>query len=36
MDLNERIFRECAQAVNGTTKINYGGVDFDLGKPFKR
>jgi lysyl-tRNA synthetase class 2 len=36
MDLNEEIFRECALAVNGTTKINYGGVDFDLSKPFKR
>ncbi|QEH61218.1 lysyl-tRNA synthetase [Spiroplasma chinense] len=36
MDLSEEIFRQCATAVNGTTKVNYGGHDLDLGKPFKR
>lgn len=36
MDLSEGIFRTVAQNVLGTTKISYGGVDIDLGKPFER
>ncbi|QHX36271.1 lysine--tRNA ligase [Spiroplasma sp. BIUS-1] len=36
MDLCEELFRECSIAVRGTTKINYGGHDLDLSKPFKR
>lgn len=36
MDLSEGIFRTVAQNVLGTTKISYGGVEIDLGKPFER
>lgn len=36
MDLCENLFRHLAQDVMGTTKINYGGVEIDLGKPFDR
>lgn len=36
MDITEEMFRTVAQNVLGTTKINYGGHDLDLGKPFAR
>ena len=36
MDLTERLYRHVAQEVLGTTKITYGGVEMDLGKPFER
>lgn len=36
MDITENMFREVAQAVLGTTKVNYEGVDIDLGQPFAR
>ena len=36
MDLTEDMYRYVAQEVLGTTKIVYGGVEMDLGKPFER
>ena len=36
MDLTENLYRHVAQAVLGTTKIVYNGVEMDLGKPFER
>ncbi len=36
MDLTENLYRYVAQEVLGTTKITYGGVEMDLGKPFER
>ncbi len=36
MDLTEGLFRTVAQNVAGTTTLNYGGYELDLGKPFER
>ena len=36
MDLTENLYRYIAQAVLGTTKISYNGIEMDLGKPFER
>lgn len=36
MDLAENLYRHCAEEVCGTSKITYGGVEIDLGKPFER
>ena len=36
MDLTENLYRHVAQEVLGTTKITYGGIEMDLGKPFER
>ena len=36
MDLTEDLFRTVAQNVLGTTKIQYGGHDLDLGQKFAR
>lgn len=36
MDLTERMFREVAEKVLGTTKVAYQGREMDLGKPFAR
>jgi len=36
MDLTEELVRTVAQRVLGTTLINYGDVEIDLGKPFAR
>ena len=36
MDLTENLYRFVALEVLGTTKITYGGVEMDLGKPFRR
>ena len=36
MDLTENMFRHVAQEVCGTTTVSYGGVEIDLGSPFKR
>jgi len=36
MDLTENMYRHVAQTVLGTTKITYGGIEMDLGKPFER
>lgn len=36
MDLTENLYRYVAQEVLGTTKINYNGIEMDLGKPFER
>ncbi len=36
MDLTENLYRHVAEEVLGTTKITYGGVEMDLGKPFER
>lgn len=36
MDLTEDLFRTLAKKVCGDTKINYDGVEIDLGKPFER
>ena len=36
MDLTENLYRHVAMEVLGTTKIVYGGVEMDLGKPFER
>ena len=35
-DLTEEMFRHVAMEVNGTTKVTYGDVEIDLGKPFER
>lgn len=36
MDLSENLYRHVAQEVLGTTRIQYGDVEIDLGKPFER
>lgn len=36
MDFSEKLFREVAQKVLGTTEISYQGKSLDLGKPFHR
>ena len=36
MDLTEGLYRHVAQAVCGTTKLNFRGNVIDLGQPFKR
>lgn len=36
MDLTENLYRHVAQEVLGTTKIEYNGIEMDLGKPFER
>lgn len=36
MDLTENLYRYVAQAVLGTTKISYNGIEMDLGRPFER
>ncbi len=36
MELTENLYRHVAQAVLGTTKISYNGVEMDLGKPFEK
>ncbi len=36
MDLTENLYRHVAEAVLGTTKITYNGIEMDLGKPFER
>lgn len=36
MDLSENLYRHVAQEVLGTTKVRYGDVEIDLGKPFER
>ncbi len=36
MYLTEDMFRHVAMEVNGTTKVTYGDVEIDLGKPFER
>jgi lysyl-tRNA synthetase class 2 len=36
MDLTEKLYRHVAQAVLGTTKIVYNGIEMDLAKPFER
>ena len=36
MDFSEKLFREVAQKVLGTTLISYQGKELDLGKPFHR
>lgn len=36
MDLSENMYRHVAQEVLGTTKLQYGEVEIDLGKPFER
>ncbi|MGN0643265.1 MAG: lysine--tRNA ligase [Huintestinicola sp.] len=36
MDLAENLYRHVAMEVCGTTKIMYGDVEIDLGKPFER
>ena len=36
MDLTENMFRHVAHEVCGTTTVTYGGIEIDLGSPFKR
>lgn len=36
MDITEDLFKYCANKVLGTTKINYQGIDIDLGTPWRR
>ena len=36
MDLAEGLFRTVAEQVVGSTVLNYGGYELDLGKPFER
>ena len=36
MELTENMFRHVAQEVCGTTTVTYGGVEIDLGSPFRR
>jgi len=36
MDLTERIFRACAQAANGTTRVTCRGAEIDFAAPWRR
>ena len=36
MELTESMFRYLAEAVLGTTKLEYNGIELDFGKPFER
>ena len=36
MELTESMFRYLAEAVLGTTKFKYNGIELDFGKPFER
>lgn len=36
MDLTENLYRHLAETVVGSTKIEYNGIEMDLGKPFTR
>ena len=36
MDLAEGLFRTVAEKVVGSTVLNYGGYELDLGKPFEK
>ncbi len=36
MDLTENLYRYLAEKVCGATKIQYKGIEIDLGKPFER
>lgn len=36
MNITERMFRECAEKVCGTTTVVFDGHEIDLGKPFER
>jgi len=36
MDITEKLIRQAALDVNGTTDVTFGGEDLDLGKPFAR
>ena len=36
MDLTENLFRHLAETVCGSTKIKYGDIELDFGKPFER
>lgn len=36
MDLTENLYRHVADEVLGTTKLQYGDVEIDLGRPFER
>jgi len=36
MGLTEALLRTAAQAVTGGTRVNYQGVEIDLGQPFRR
>lgn len=36
MDLSEELFRNLADKVLGTRKLSFGGMSFDLDKPFRR
>ncbi len=36
MDLTENLYRHLAEAVVGSAKISYNGVEMDLSKPFER
>lgn len=36
MELTESMFRYLAEKVCGTTKIKYGDIEIDFGKPFER
>ena len=36
MELTESMFRYLAEAVLGTTKFEYNGIELDFGKPFER
>ena len=36
MDITEKMFRRCAEKVNGCTTVMFDGHEIDLGKPFAR
>ena len=36
MDITEKMFRRCAEKVNGCTTVVFDGHEIDLGKPFAR
>ena len=36
MDITEKMFRRCAEKVNGSTTVMFDGHEIDLGKPFAR
>ena len=36
MDITEKMFRRCAEKVNGSTTVVFDGHEIDLGKPFAR